>query len=529
MTSPFLAAARASADALHPPTPQSVHFSPGDCALLVGPAEILLKRLDAVRLAGLRPALLCTDHPDLDKLPRGLRALGGELVHLSGWMGAFNARIRGPNGAVDLAPLSLHEDGHFDWVLDFTALPRPGVPPLGHYTLAPDDFPVLKRALLEIAGRLRAGFDKPLYYSFDPGLCAHRRQSIPGCEACLSACPARAITGEKDSIRIEPHLCQGCGTCALVCPSGAVRYAHPGPGFSLNRLLAALAAWRESGGGPVGVWIVGPVVEDHIPEGWLTYEVGEPASLGLEIWLATLASGANRLAVAAGAALESRQALAEQIAIGRALLEGLGLPPALALADTAAELANLPVLPARPLAGLTPGNDKRRLLFEAIDALARQAGTGAGCAEPTLALPGGPLGNVSIAADKCTLCAACVGICPAGALSLAGSVSRIGFTEERCLQCGLCLRACPEKAITLTPRLLYSTGARQAPRIVAEAEMFACTGCGTPFAPRALIEKSRLLMAGHPMFQGEQAKLMSLCPDCRQKAMAGMPGYRQSA
>jgi len=25
------------------------------------------------------------------------------------------------------------------------------------------------------------------------------------------------------------------------------------------------------------------------------------------------------------------------------------------------------------------------------------------------------------------------------------------------------------------------------------------------------------------MFQDEQARLMSLCPDCRQKAMAGIP------
>jgi hypothetical protein len=59
--------------------------------------------------------------------------------------------------------------------------------------------------------------------------------------------------------------------------------------------------------------------------------------------------------------------------------------------------------------------------------------------------------------------------------------------------------------------------------VVAEAEMFACTGCGKPFATRAMIERSRAMMAGHPMFQGEQAKLMTLCPDCRQRAMAGCP------
>jgi len=517
-------AARTAAAGLPAPTPELVHFAPGDCALLIGPAETLLKRLEAVRLAGLRPALLCTDAPDLGSLPRGLRALPGELAALSGWMGAFTARMAGPNGAVDLAPLSFHADGHFDWVLDFSGAPRTGVAPLGHYALAADDFPGLKRALVEIAGRLRAGFDKPRYFQLEAGLCAHDRQGIPGCDACLSACPADAITGDKEGVRIEPHLCQGCGTCALVCPSGAVRYAHPARGFSLARLQAALAAWEDAGGGPAGVWIVRPERAAEAPAGWLTYALQEPASLGLETWLAVLAAGAARVAVAAdGLPDESRRALAQQIAIGRALLEGLGLAPALGLIDDGDGLASLPALPARQTVKLSGGDDKRALLFAAIDALAAQAGPRPGGREAASPLPGGPMGAVRIHAEQCTLCAACVRICPSGALALAGSMSKLAFTEQRCLQCGLCAHVCPEKAVTLEPRLLYSAQARQTPRVVAEAEMFACTGCGKPFATRAMIERSRAMMASHPMFQGEQAKLMTLCPDCRQRAMAGCP------
>lgn len=524
MPSPFLAAARVAGAALTATVPDSVRYAPGDCALLVGPAETLLKRLEAVRLAGLRPALLCTDFPDPDGLPRGLRALSGELADVSGWMGTFRARTQGRDGAVDLAPLSFHEDGHFDWVLDFNASARSPVPPPGYYTLATDDFPTLKMALLEIAGRLRNGYEKPRYFDFTESLCAHRRQEVPGCQACLSVCPAGAISAGKESIRIEPHLCQGCGTCALVCPSGAVRYAHPGPGFSLTRLQAALSAWREAGGGPVGVWIASPDQAEEIPDGWLPHVVDEAASLGLEFWLAALAAGANRVAIAAGAVpAETRRALEDQIGVGRAILAGLGWPTALGLADTAEELANpsetLPAMPQVPAVALTIGDDKRELLFAAIDVLARYGKTDA----HAFVLPtGAPMGEVRIAADKCTLCAACIRICPAGALNLPGTTSQISFTEQQCLQCGLCLNVCPEKAVTLAPRLLVSASARLAPRVVAEADMFACTGCGTPFASRAMIERSRIIMADHPMFQGEQARLMTLCPDCRQKAMAGV-------
>jgi ferredoxin len=99
---------------------------------------------------------------------------------------------------------------------------------------------------------------------------------------------------------------------------------------------------------------------------------------------------------------------------------------------------------------------------------------------------------------------------------------QLAFTEERCLQCGLCANVCPENAVTLTARLLTSQAARQSPRVVAEAKPFACTECGKEFATQAMIERSRVIMAGHPMFQGTQARLMTMCPDCRQRAMAGV-------
>ena len=524
MPNTVLEAAHAAAAALPPPATEKVRYAPTDCVLLIGPGELLLKRLEALKLTGLRSSLLSTNKTDM---PRGLRALSGELAELSGWMGAFSARMATPQGAVDLAPLSYHDDGHFDWVLDFSDTPgtTPDVSPLGYYALATDDFPALKHSLLEIASRMRAGYEKPRYFSFDANRCAYQRQEIEGCSACLSACSASAISSVKEAIRIEPNLCQGCGSCALVCPSGAVRYADPNPGFSLTRLQTMLTAWRGEGGGPVGLWIVDTTGEAESPSGWLPYVVQEPASLGLEFWLAALASGCNRVAIAASdVPAATRRALNEQLALTQALLAGLGLLPALGLAANAAELAALPTLPDVNPAELAVTDDKRVLLYAAIDALIAHTQT-----PPTsIALTAAPMGEVRIAADKCTLCAACVRICPADALSLPGTTMQLAFTEERCLQCGLCANVCPEKAVTLTPRLLISKAARQSPRIVAEAEPYACTDCGKQFATKAMIERSRAMMAGHPMFQGEQARLMTLCPDCRQRAMAGGPSSRWS-
>ena len=43
------------------------------------------------------------------------------------------------------------------------------------------------------------------------------------CERCIDACPygARAIDDDHEMVRVNPVMCQGCGSCAAVCPNSA--------------------------------------------------------------------------------------------------------------------------------------------------------------------------------------------------------------------------------------------------------------------------------------------------------------------
>ena len=70
------------------------------------------------------------------------------------------------------------------------------------------------------------------------------------------------------------------------------------------------------------------------------------------------------------------------------------------------------------------------------------------------------------------------------------------------MQCGLCESTCPEDAITLEPRLLLADGGARQPRVLNEAEPFACIRCGKPFGTLKAIETMIGSSAGHPMFQG---------------------------
>jgi heterodisulfide reductase subunit A2 len=67
-----------------------------------------------------------------------------------------------------------------------------------------------------------------------------RRSLCSLCERCVSACPydARRRSEEEDVIEIDELACQGCGSCAAICPNGAsvVR------GHSDRQVLAMLDA-----------------------------------------------------------------------------------------------------------------------------------------------------------------------------------------------------------------------------------------------------------------------------------------------
>jgi len=133
--------------------------------------------------------------------------------------------------------------------------------------------------------------------------------------------------------------------------------------------------------------------------------------------------------------------------------------------------------------------------------------------------PNAPYGAVVVNSDACTLCLACVSLCPTGALGDNPDQPQLRFQEDACLQCGICRNACPEKAITLEPQLDLSDAAL-AQRILHEEEPFECVECGKPFGVKSTINRIMDQLAGnHAMFATSQsARMIQMCDDCRVQA-----------
>jgi ferredoxin len=165
-----------------------------------------------------------------------------------------------------------------------------------------------------------------------------------------------------------------------------------------------------------------------------------------------------------------------------------------------------------PAATFNFSGDRRTTFDFVFDHLTRHAAT----PQDVIPLPqGAPFGTVNVNRQTCTLCMACVGACPTGALLDAKDVPKLKFIERNCVQCGLCEKTCPENAINLTSRLFLSQAAR-AELVLNEAVVFACIKCGKPFATRQMIESMVAKLGTHSMFAEAGAlDRLKMCADCR--------------
>lgn len=451
------------------------------------------------------------------------------VVRVTGHLGAFLVTVKTPAGERNLPEALGDPQRSIDLVLDLTDEPFIGsqILPIGYY--APGgEHAALARAVQEIPG-LVGEFEKPQYFRYDPDICAHARSGIVACRRCLDACPAGSISSLGDRITVDSNLCQGVGVCATACPTGAIRYAYPPAVDTLAGIRKALACYRAAGGSRPALLFYA----DEPPRNLLGHErprlpghviplaVEEVGSVGMEVWLASLAYGAAHVILLAGSDMPGscRRELEAQLNFAHALLDGMGYPAGsvrLITADAVPELvtglealsSGVEISPAS-FAAL---DEKRTVLKLAVEYLFEHAPA----PRPLISLPAGaPFGEVWFEASRCTLCLACASQCPGGALLPGGDVPQLSFIEDNCVQCGMCARTCPEDAIGPSPRYLFAREPRQQRRLLKEEAPFLCIRCGKPFATRSVIDRMVVKLRAHPMFQGDALERLRMCEDCR--------------
>ncbi len=538
---PKIAALLAAAAVEAEPTPLVALGSQGVC-LVYGTDERAVEA--AKQLAGRLEVTVLLSQPGDLLPPRSMDVpiFKGTVVQAKGHLGGFGITVNdyapaSPSGRAQLS-FEAPRDNAFsecDLILDLS-----GGTPLfpahekrdGYLRPDPNDPVAVQRALFEIAD-LVGEFDKPRYVHYNGEICAHSRSRKTGCTRCLDVCPTSAITSAGDTVEIDPLVCAGCGACASVCPTGAATYQLPAGDSLFLRLRSLMEGYLKAGGETpllvlhddkhgAEVIALSARLGRGLPARALPFPVNEVTQVGIDFLAAAFAYGAEQIVVLADPKKRDElTGLAGQIGLAETVVSGLGYGGGrIHVIDDAdpEEVERQLYALAAPEQAVTPGNflpvgGKRSRAFLALRHLHDKA------PQPVDVLPlppGAPFGTVAVDTEGCTLCLACVGACPTGALLDDENRPWLGFKEDACVQCGLCRNTCPESVITLEPRLNFTTEAMAA-RVLNEAEPFECIRCGKPFGVRQTIERIADQLAGkHAMFQDSaQIERIKMCENCR--------------
>ena len=345
------------------------------------------------------------------------------------------------------------------------------------------------------------------------------------CRICRASCESKAIVSDGKTVSIDSADCNACGACTTSCPHQAIIY----PSFSLDQIAAEVEGLLLKSSEYLKPRIITMVCRSSqypaLDANVLPVTVPCLGMVSPGLILRALDLGAQGVVLIS--AEEKCQLKLDcsnwkgTVQFLQRLLEHWGIEPERVSAFDEERLTEgLPRL-VRRIAELKPISftssqstaipDKGLGLPATILVMSEKLGTQA---TGKIAAGTVPFGKITLDASKCTGCAVCAAQCPTDALTDLKSTdsSRLVFRQESCVGCGQCVDVCPEKCLHLT-KVLEVSKLNHEPQMIFQGDFVHCRVCGTPFAPKAMIESVRARLGT----TGEAAQRMEICPKCRMK------------
>lgn len=337
--------------------------------------------------------------------------------------------------------------------------------------------------------------------SVNADLCMRTQFRKSPCRRCVEVCPDSAIALHPGPTIAD--TCSGCALCVQACPTGAFS-TELYPDSALFRQTQALLKRRPSGQKTLSMSC--EHAQRPIGGGLRLPCLGV---IGENVLFGAALVGFERVDLVRGNCEACR------LAAGHELLR-ISLSRAAALAR-AGGLGELPLTTVQLEKGGSRPLGRRQMFSGVFDRVRTGAAAVAEAATPgvdgpTEAVRGAPgaesagraflrrmlrgrswdcsgaiehdrdLPWARVIADeqRCTACAACVRVCPTGALqsTRASQSFALSFTPSACINCSLCQIACPSHAIAFHREARFTDLLQDQSEVIVTVEMAWCGVCG---------------------------------------------------